>query len=174
VAGQSATLRFRATSNGSGMAGARVLVSARPAGNAAFGPARIVTASSAGVAEFAVSPSRTTVYRIELEADSSVQTERTLVVHQRVTLAASARRMHRGGALVLTGRVAPGRGGRVSIELLTAAGWRTVARPRLSARSTYHATVIAALPGRYVLRAVAAATAVDAGGTSPSVTVRVR
>ena len=32
-------------SNGAGMAGARVLVSARPAGNAAFGPARIVTAS---------------------------------------------------------------------------------------------------------------------------------
>ena len=38
---------FTATSNGAGMAGARVLVSARPAGNAAFGPARIVTASTA-------------------------------------------------------------------------------------------------------------------------------
>ena len=174
VAGHAAALRFTATSNGAGMAGARVLVSARPAGNAAFGPAKIVTASTAGVAEFSVSPARTTVYRVELEADPSVQTERTLVVHQRVTLAASAHRMRRGGALQLTGRVAPGRGGRVSIELLTATGWRTVARPRLSARSAYRATVIAALPGRYVLRAVAAATAANAGGTSPSVTVRVR
>ena len=82
--------------------------------------------------------------------------------------------MRRGGALTLAGRVAPGRGGRVSIELLTATGWRTVARPRLSPRSTYRATVIAALPGRYVLRAVARATAVNAGGTSPSATVRVR
>ena len=121
-----------------------------------------------------MSPARTTVYRVELEADASVQTERTLVVHQRVTLAASAHRMRRGGALQLTGRVAPGRGGRVAIELLTASGWRTVARPRLSARSAYRATVIAALPGRYVLRAVAAATAANAGGTSPTVTVRVR
>jgi hypothetical protein len=33
---------------------------------------------------------------------------------------------------------------------------------------------VAALPGRYVLRAVAAATAQNAGGTSASVTVRVR
>ena len=174
VAGHAATLRFSATSNGAGMAGARVLVSARPAGSAAFGPARIVTASTSGVAEFSVSPARTTVYRVELQADPSVQTERTLVVHQRVTLAASAHRMRRGGALQLTGRVAPGRGGRVSIQLLTASGWRTVARPRLSAGSAYHATVIAALPGRYVLRAVAAATAANAGGTSPTVTVRVR
>ena len=82
--------------------------------------------------------------------------------------------MRRGGALQLSGRVRPGRGGRVSIQLLTAAGWRTVARPGLNARSAYHATVIAALPGRYVLRAVAAATAPNAGGTSATVTVRVR
>ena len=46
VVGHAATLAFTATSNGAGMAGARVLVSARPAGSAAFGPARIVTASS--------------------------------------------------------------------------------------------------------------------------------
>ena len=163
VVGHAATLAFTATSNGAGMAGARVLVSARPAGSAAFGPARIVTASGSGLAEFSVSPTRTTVYRVELEADPSVQTERTLVVHQRVTLAASRHAMRHGGALQLSGRVLPGRGGRVSIQLLTAAGWRTVARPALNARSAYHATVIAALPGRYVLRAVAAATARDAG-----------
>ena len=174
VVGHAATLAFTATSNGAGMAGARVLVSARPAGSAAFGPARIVTASGSGLAEFSVSPTRTTVYRVELEADPSVQTERTLVVHQRVTLAASRHTMRHGGALQLSGRVLPGRGGRVSIQLLTAAGWRTVARPALNARSAYHATVIAALPGRYVLRAVAAATARDAGGTSATVSVRVR
>jgi hypothetical protein len=172
--GQAATLRFAATSNGSGMAGARVLVSARPAGSAAFGPARVVTASSTGVAEFAVAPAHTTVYRAELEADPSVQAERTLVVHQRVTLSASRHRMRRGGTLQLSGRVAPARGGRVSIQLLTATGWRTVARPKLSARSAFHATVIAALPGRYVLRAVVAANQANAGGTSASVSVRVR
>jgi Big-like domain-containing protein len=174
VVGHAATLAFTATSNGAGMAGARVLVSARPAGSAAFGPARIVTASGSGLAEFSVSPTRTTVYRVELEADPSVQTERTLVVHQRVTLAASRHAMRHGGALQLSGRVLPGRGGRVSIQLLTAAGWRTVARPALNARSAYHATVIASLPGRYVLRAVVAATARDAGGTSATVAVRVR
>jgi hypothetical protein len=156
------------------MAGARILVSARPAGSSTFGPARVVTASTAGVAEFAVSPARTTVYRVELEADPSVQAERTLVVHQRVTLSASAQRMRRGGTLELAGKVSPARGGRVSIQLLTGSGWRTVARPKLNARSAFHATVVAALPGRYVLRAVAAATARNDGGTSASVTVRVR
>jgi len=115
--GQAATLRFAATSNGTGMAGARLLVSARPAGSAAFGPARVVTASSTGVAEFAVTPAHTTVYRVELEADPSVQAERTLVVHQGVTLSASPHRMRRGGTLQLSGRVAPARGGRVSIQL---------------------------------------------------------
>ena len=174
VHGRTAVLRFSATSNGTGMAGARILVSGRPAGSAAFGPARVVTATATGVAEFSVSPARTTVYRVELEADPSVRAERTLAVHQRVTFAASRHRMRRGGALQLSGRVAPGRAGRVSIQLLTASGWRTVARPKLSARSAFHATVVAALPGRYVLRAVAAATAQNAGGTSASVTVRVR
>ena len=172
--GQAATLRFAATSNGAGMAGARLLVSARPAGSATFGPARVVTASAAGVAEFAVTPAHTTVYRVELEADPSVQAERTLVVHQRVTLAASKTRMRRGGTLQLSGRVAPARSGRVSIQLLTATGWRTVARPKLSARSAFRATVIAALPGRYVLRAVVSAGQANAGGTSASVSVRVR
>ncbi len=174
VHGHAATLRFSATSNGTGMAGARLLVSARPAGSAAFGPARVVTASSAGLAEFAVSPAHTTVYRVELEADPGVRAERTLVVHQRVTLAASRHRMRRGGTFQLSGRVAPVRGGHVSIQLLTARGWRTVATPRLNARSAFHATVIAALPGRYVLRAVAAANRLNAGGTSTSVSVRVR
>jgi len=174
IYGRAATLRFSATSNGAGMAGARVLVAARPAGSTAFGPARVVTASSAGVAEFSVAPARTTVYRVELEADPGVRAERTLVVHQRVTLAASRHRMRRGGTLQLSGRVVPGRAGRVSIQLLTSSGWRTVARPKLSARSRFHATVVAAVPGRYVLRAAAAGTARNAGGTSASISVQVR
>ena len=174
VYGHAATLRFSASSNGSGMAGARILVSARPAGSAAFGPARVVTASSAGIAEFSVAPARTTVYRVELEADPSIHTERTLVVHQRVTLAASRHRMRHGGTLRLSGRVAPARAGRVSIQLLTASGWRTVAHPRLGAGSRFHATVVAAVRGRYILRATAAGTARNAGGTSASVSVQVR
>jgi len=174
VYGHAATLRFSASSNGSGMAGARILVSARPAGSAAFGPARVVTASSAGIAEFSVSPARTTVYRVELEADPSIHAERTLVVHQRVTLAASRHRMRHGGTLRLSGRVAPARAGRVSIQLLTGSGWRTVAHPRLGAGSRFHATVVAAVRGRYILRAIAAGTARNAGGTSASVSVQVR
>jgi hypothetical protein len=156
------------------MAGARILVSARPAGSAAFGPARVVTASSAGIAEFSVSPARTTVYRVELEADPSIHAERTLVVHQRVTLAASRHRMRHGGTLRLSGRVAPARAGRVSIQLLTGSGWRAVAHPRLGAGSRFHATVVAAVRGRYILRAIAAGTARNAGGTSASVSVQVR
>jgi hypothetical protein len=174
VAGRQATLRFAASSNGTGIAGARVLVSRRPAGRAAFGPARVMTASASGVVQWTVAPTRTTVYRVELEADAGVQATRTLIVHQRVTLAASRYRLHRGGAVRLTGRVAPAHaGGRVELQLLTARGWRTVARPRLGARSAFAKTVVAAIPGRYVLRVVAPATATAAVGISPTVTVRV-
>jgi hypothetical protein len=82
--------------------------------------------------------------------------------------------MRHGRPLELSGRVVPDRSGRVSIQLLTSTGWRTVARPKLGGRSHFHATVVAAVPGRYVIRAVAAATARNDGGTSASVTVRVR
>ena len=174
VAGASATLRFAATGNGSPLAGARVLVSARPAGAAAFGPARVLVASATGLVSWSVGPMRTTVYRVQLEADPAVSAARTLVVRQRVTLTASVTRLRRGGAFTLSGRVLPAHpGGRVQIQLLTAAGWRTVASPLLGARSAFRKTLVAAVPGRYVLRAVAAATAADAAGASPAVSVRV-
>ena len=174
VAGQKATLRFAATSNGTAIADARVLVATRPAGQATFGPARVMTASATGIVSWTVAPTRTITYRVELADHPAVNATRTVVVHQRITLAASTYRLRRGGTVRLSGRVAPAHpGGRVELQLLTSRGWRTVAADRLNARSVFATTVIAALPGRYVLRAVTAATTTDAAGTSRTVTVRV-
>jgi hypothetical protein len=77
-----------------------------------------------------------------------------------------------GGGVRLTGRVSPGHArGLVLVQLLTAAGWRTVAQPRLGPASRFAKTVIAGARGSYLLRVVAPATRTNAAGTSVVVSV---
>ena len=84
---------------------------------------------------------------------------RSIAVIQRVALSVDHLRIHAGGAVRLAGFVFPGHpGGWVRVQLLTGTGWRTVARPHLGAASRYAKTVVAGIPGRYVLRVVAPAT----------------
>ena len=119
-----------------------------------------------------VQPPHTTTYRLRLAADPGVSTTRTLSVRQHVTIARSASLLRRGAALRISGRVGPRHvGAVVTIQLLTSRGWVAVARPRLGALSTYAATVIPRVAGRYVFRALVPATAQNAGGISASVTV---
>ena len=83
--------------------------------------------------------------------------------------------MRRGLPVRLSGAVGPSApGARVTVQLLTSRGWTPVATPRLGSRSGYSATVVPRLPGRYLLRAVAPATAVNLGGASRTVVVVVR
>jgi hypothetical protein len=175
VAGGRTSLRFVARSTSTPLVGVRVVISRRPAGQRGFRTVRTLTTGGAGAVSWIAAPLRTTVYRATLEAAPAVTTTRSVVVHQRVALVADHLRIHPGGAVRLTGRVFPARpGGRVWVQLLTAAGWRTVATPRLGGASRYTKTVIAGISGRYLLRVVAPATAKNAVGRSPAVSVRVR
>jgi hypothetical protein len=173
VAGGRATMRFVARDGAVPMAGTRVVIASRAAGGTGFHTLRTMTTSAAGMVAWIAAPLHNTVYRAELLDAPTVRAARTVSVRRRVTLVVDHLRVHRGGAVRLSGLVAPGRpGGRVSVQLLTASGWRTVARPRLGIRSHFAKTVVAAARGRYVLRVTASATPTNAAGRSRTITVR--
>jgi hypothetical protein len=174
TAGGSARLRYRATANGNPLVGTSLRLESRPAAQAGFSDAGVRVTDAGGDASWTVRPRTTTEYRVvvvESEAESDV---RTVVVEQRVSLAATRSRVHRGGTIHLSGSVQPAHAGAaVRVQLLTRRGWVTVSTPHLSARSRFTATLLPRVSGRYVFRVVAAATAGNATGTSRSVTVRV-
>src|SRR5262249_39765929 len=72
VWGGRSTLVFQATSNSTPIAGARLLVSRRPAGAADFGPASAAVASTSGQFGLAVAPRTTMRYRIALADDPTI------------------------------------------------------------------------------------------------------
>ncbi len=175
TAGRRSALEFVVRSNDAPLAGAEVRVSTRPAGQLAFGPARVLTSSPEGIVTWPIAPLRTAAYRVELATDGSVSATRTVVVRQAVTLRASTRVMRHGGALRLAGSVRPAHpGAAVRLQLLTGRGWVTVAAPRLGALSGFTRTVVPPVAGRYLFRAVVPATLTNAGGVSATVVVLVR
>ena len=175
IAGARRTLVFQASSGSTRLAGARLLVSHRTAGSAGYGPARALTASSAGRIALAIAPTATTRYRVVLAGDPTVSVTRLVTVRRRVTLDARPRPLRRGTALHLQGTVHPLHpGGRVAVQMLTRRGWATVARPRLTRRSAFTTVVVPRIPGQYLFRVLAAATPRDAAGISRTVAVRVR
>jgi hypothetical protein len=175
VAGQQATLRFRATANGAGLDTAQVRLTSRAAGGAGFGDPHTAGSDANGEVSFTVHPTMTTDYRAELVDSGTVSVVRTVVVAQRVTLAPASGRVRRGTPIRLSGAVAPARSGaHVRVQLLTHRGWVTVATPRLTLRSRYAASLVPRVAGRYLFRVVAAADDRNAAGTSRTVAVRVR
>jgi hypothetical protein len=173
LAGHRAAIRFAGTSSGAPVVGARVLVTARRAGQRLFHAVRTLTTGRAGAVSWLSAPRGNIVYRVRFQAAPTVTANRRIAVHQRVRLVAGAARVRVGGGVRLTGRVYPGHArGRVLVQLLTASGWRTVAEPRLGPASRFAKTVIAGASGSYLLRVVAPATRTNAAGTSATVTVR--
>jgi hypothetical protein len=172
LAGHRATIRFAGTSSGVAVVGARVLVTARRARQRRFHPVASLTTGRAGAVSWVTAPRRNIVYRVRFQAAPSVTADRRIAVRQRVRLVAGAARVRAGGGVRLTGRVSPGHArGLVLVQLLTAAGWRTVAQPRLGPASRFAKTVIAGARGSYLLRVVAPATRTNAAGTSVVVSV---
>jgi hypothetical protein len=173
--GASGTLTFVARSDGTALPGAAVLVSTRPAGQAAFGPAHTLRTGSGGVVSWPIHPARTTLYRAVLADDPAAVVSRRVLVRQRVTLAAGHTTVSRGTPVRLSGRVAPAHPrAHVTLQLLTRSGWTTVARPVLSASSVYAKVVIPPVRGRYLFRTLVSATPLNAAGTSRVITVLVR
>jgi hypothetical protein len=174
VAGESTTLRYRATSNGTPLAGATLRLSSRPGSAASFGNPRTLVTDAAGEVALVVSPQFTTDYRLELVDSGTLSVARTVVVAQRVSLTAARLTQHRGTTIHLSGRVLPTHGGiALRVQLFTRHGWTTVARPLLSSRGTYSATLLPRVAGRYVFRVLAPPTPDNTAGTSRSVTVHV-
>jgi archaellum component FlaG (FlaF/FlaG flagellin family) len=175
VFGRSGTIVLDATAGGEPLARTRVLVSSRPAGSSSFGPARVLVSDAGGHVRWTVSPGRSATFRAELVDQPGVTVQRAIGVHRRVTVAADHAIVRRGLPVRLSGSVGPSApGSRVTVQLLTSRGWTPVAFPRLGGRSGYSATVIPRLPGRYLLRVVAPATAVNLSGTSRTVAIVVR
>jgi hypothetical protein len=174
TAGQRVELHFQARSNGVALAGALVRASSRVAGQTGFSPGSLLTAGAAGELTLAVAPMHTTVYRFELASDPSVWVEHTVVVAQRVTLAAASATVRRGAPIRLSGSVLPARPGlALRIQMLTARGWVTVATPSLSPRSRFAGTLLPRIRGHYLFRVVAPSSPLNAAGTSRTITVRV-
>jgi hypothetical protein len=174
TAGGTARLRYRATANNSPLVGTSLRLESRRAGQDGFSDAGVRVTDAGGDASWTVRPRVTTEYRVVVVETGAETDARTVVVAQRVTLAAARSRVHRGGTIHLSGSVRPGHAGAaVRVQLLTRRGWVTVSKPHLSARSRFAATLLPRVKGRYVFRVVAAATTGNATGTSRSVTVRV-
>jgi hypothetical protein len=174
TAGQRVELRFAASSNGNALAGAVVRASSRAAGQVSFSAGHLLTAGAGGEVSLPVAPLFTTTYRFELASDPSVSVEHTVVVEQRVTLTAASATVRRGTPIRLSGRVLPARPGlALRIQMLTGRGWVTVAAPKLGAQSLFSGTLLPRVPGRYLFRVVAPATALNAAGASHTVSVRV-
>src|SRR4029079_12799764 len=103
-----------------------------------------------------VRPRTTTEYRVVIVEGGAESDVRTIVVGQRVSLAAARSRVHRGGTLHLSGSVQPGHAGAaVRVQLLTRRGWVTVSTPHLSARSRVAATLLARVSRRHLCPGVA-------------------
>jgi hypothetical protein len=174
VAGQRIELRFVARSNGTAMAGAVVRASSRSAGQLSFSAGSLLTAGAGGEVSLPVAPLHTTTYRFELASDPSVSVEHTVVVAERVTLSVASATARHGTPIRLSGRLLPAHPGlTLRIQMLTGRGWVTVATPRLSTRSLFSSTLLPRVRGRYLFRVVAPATALNASGTSRTVSVRV-
>ena len=151
-----------------------VRASSRAAGQAGFSAGRLLTAGAGGEVSLPVAPLHTTTYRFELASDPSVSVEHTVVVRQRVTLAATSATVRRGTPIRLSGGVLPAHPGlALRVQMLTGRGWVTVATPKLSTRSLFSSTLLPRVRGRYLFRVVAPSTALNASGTSRTVSVRV-
>jgi phospholipase C len=103
---------------------------------------------------------------------------RSRTVQQRVRasveLAASASSVDTGQPVTLNGLVKPShRGERLIVEQRTSGGWRTIARVRLSRRSTYTASQVFAQVGAFELRAVLAGDRRNLPSYSTPITITV-
>src|SRR5206468_513971 len=154
-AGTTATLRFAATSNGAPLAATVLRVSSRAAGSSSFSVGRTLTTDASGEIAWQIRPLVTTDYRVELVDSGTISSVRTVVVAQRVRLAAASARVHRGSAIRLTGTVLPAHAaGSARVQLFTRHGWVTVATPHVDSRGRFGATLLPRVRGHYVFRVV--------------------
>ena len=157
---------------GLGVPGATVNLTRWRAGDPAPVPLAVLVTGADGSAGFSVQPPATTTYRVEYQGDGSqwlpAAAEVTVSVHPQVSLTADAR-VYRGDRSPITVAVRPARAaGAVTLQLRRDGvwtDWRTVQLGTgSSARTTWRSTAA----GTFQLRAVTAADADYAEGSSPT------
>jgi hypothetical protein len=166
VFGKSVTLSGTLT-QGAGLAGQSVALSAQPAGAPSFSALPPATTNSAGAFTSVVKPSRNTTYKASF-AGASEPTVSVSVAYQ-VTL----RVARKGASRLFRGKVAPSKRGRiVVIQVKTRSGWKRFAKVKLSKKSTFTLLRKLAAHKRYRFRATTAADSKHLAGVSRVITVK--
>ncbi len=124
------------------MAGRRVQLLARAAGNERFWVVGQQRTTSDGAVQWRVTPRRHTVYRLRHRrtptTTASTTTARSVAVRPRLRAAVARGSMPVGDATRVRGKLRPARrGARVFLQRHGAGGWQTTATQRLSRRSRF-------------------------------------
>jgi len=168
VYGSRVKLSGTLTQGSAPLGGQTVSLSAQVAGSQTFTPLPPATTDPSGAFSLTVAPTKKTTYKASF-AGVAMEPTVTVGVAWRITLRAAKR----GSGVLFTGKVAPKRRGkRVVVQVKTRHGWKTVAKGKLSKRSTFK--LLGKLKhGKYRFRALTPADAQHLAGTSRTVALKV-
>jgi lipoprotein-anchoring transpeptidase ErfK/SrfK len=158
--------------------GSTLALSATAAGDTAPTPVATLTVDGEGAATAMVTPSRTTVYRVELAGDGAwepASAETTVAVSPRLALVASVKSAYPTQAVMWRVAAFPEQPGAVAIiEARVDGEWKPWKTLTLGKDSRAAATWRPAKRGTYVFRAVTAAGTDFAAGVGREKTVKVK
>jgi predicted GH43/DUF377 family glycosyl hydrolase len=164
VFGQSATLSGTVT-QGTALAGVSVGLSAQGAGDPGFTALPPATSDGSGAFGTTVKPAKNTTY--EAAYGGAMSPTVSVGVAYRVTLKVT----HKGGSLLFRGKVAPRRRGRVTIQIRTRKGWKTIGRAKLSKKSAFR-ILRTVKHGKHKFRALTTADSKHLAGKSRVVSAK--
>jgi hypothetical protein len=164
VFGHSATLSGT-VAQGTALAGVSVGLSGQGAGDPGFTALPPATSDSSGAFGATVKPVKNTTY--EAAYGGAMSPTVSVGVAYRVTL----RITHKGGALLFRGKVAPKRRGRVTVQIRTRSGWKTIGRAKLSKKSAFR-LLRTVKRGKHKFRALTTADSKHLAGKSRVVSAK--
>lgn len=164
---------------GSAAGGVTVTLQENPYPFNGFNEVATTTTAANGTYAFVRTPSTNTAYRVVAQTTPRGTSPTAFVLEQdKVSLKANTTRPARGKTVLFTGFAAPSRpGSLVYIQRLGSGGWRTIAKPTLTATATPVAASFAyrlKRPRTGVYRAYVPMGFDHAAGASPTKRIRVR
>ena len=165
VYGSRARLSGTLTQGSAPLGGQVVALFSQVAGSQTFTALPPVTTDPSGAFSATVAPSKNTTYKASF---GGIEPTVTVGVAWRITLRAAKR----GSSVTFSGKVAPKRRGKpVVIQIKTRHGWKTIAKGKLSKRSTFK-LVRKLKRGKYRFRALTPKDAQHLAGTSRTVALK--
>jgi uncharacterized protein len=166
-------------STGTALGTADVTLSARMAGHKGWRQVDTTTTGADGSYQFAPqAPNHNARYRVGFAGDQIYAPASSAVVRvrvaSRVRINVSPRHVAPGARVLVSGIVIPAAPGEtVDVQLYDGGVWTTLASPTLDRDSLYTYRWTAGAPGTYQLRVVKPRDALNVGGSSPRISVRV-